>query len=113
MPTPRSSSFKATSAASHYQIGLVLSETGQPAAAIKAYANALTIRQKLAAVNPDIMRFQRDLADTFTNTGPLLIATGDPGEALKAYESALAIQTKAGAGPSRVARIRERIWARP
>ena len=68
---------------------------------------ALAIRQKLADANPTVTDFQSDLASSHNNIGILLNATGKPAEALKAYEAALAIRRKAGAGASRVARLRE------
>ena len=78
---------------SHNNIGILLSDTGKPAEALKAYEAALAIRQKLADANPTVTGFQSDLADSHNNIG-VLLANGKPAEALKAYEAALAIQRK-------------------
>ena len=64
----------------------MLSDTGKPAEALKAYESALAIRQKLAEANPVRHPIPSDLAASHTILGNLLGDTGKPAEAMKAYE---------------------------
>jgi tetratricopeptide (TPR) repeat protein len=91
---PTVTEYQGDLAASHKDLGSLLSETGQTAEARAAHESALAIGQKLAGDHPTATRYQGDLADSHNNLGLLLWATGQPAEARHVYESALAIGRK-------------------
>ena len=70
--TPPSPNSAATWRISHNNLGILLSETGQPAEAEAAYRAALAIRQKLADDNPAVTEFRSRLAASHNNLGVLL-----------------------------------------
>jgi tetratricopeptide (TPR) repeat protein len=59
-----------------------------------AHQQALAIRLKLAAAQPNAIQYQFDLARSHDWIGYLLKVSGKPGEALAAFERALAIREK-------------------
>ena len=78
-----------------------LTHVGDKRDALVALQESLAIRQKLAALNPTVTRFQVDLAANHGNIGLLQAEAGKPAEALTAHEAALAIWQKlAGADPT-------------
>ena len=72
-PSPTSA---AELAASHSNLGNLLSETGKPAAAEAEYRTALAIQQKLADEHPAVTKFRSSLAISHDNLGILLSETG-------------------------------------
>ena len=92
--------FQQDLAASHNNIAVLLSATGDPTGALAAYGRALPIQQKLAEANPSVTRFQEVLAILHYNTGVLLFATGDPAGARASYERRITMfQELADANP--------------
>jgi tetratricopeptide (TPR) repeat protein len=81
-------------AGSHYNIGLLLSETGELNEALAAYQRALEIRERLVRDNPTVTEYQWGLADSHYSIGNLLCKTGEPNEALASYQRALEIQER-------------------
>jgi serine/threonine protein kinase len=81
-------------ASASFDLGSLTDEIGNKQDALAAFQESQTIRQKLADDNPDVIKFQRDLAVCRGNVAQLLRETGKPAEGLKALESALAIQRK-------------------
>ena len=53
--------------------------------ALKAYRDALAIRERLAATDPSDTRWQRNLAFSYNEVGDVLETQGKLDEALKAY----------------------------
>ncbi len=91
---PTVTKFQDDLAHNHLNIGLLLSNTGKPAAGLVAIEAALAIQQMLVDSNPTVTRFQSNLATSHHEIGILLLHTGKPDEAMKAYNSALAIRQK-------------------
>ena len=56
-------------ARSHNNLGILLSETGQPSEAREAYEAALAIWQKLAEGHPTVTAYQSNLAASHANLG--------------------------------------------
>ena len=98
---PSVTDFRSNLAKSHYNAGLVQSETGQHDLALRSYARAIEIHQGLADANPSVIGFQRDLAASQVNLGVVEGELGRPQEAVRSYERAIAIFEKlAAANPS-------------
>jgi eukaryotic-like serine/threonine-protein kinase len=77
-----------------FDLGSLTNEIGDKQDALAAFQESQTIRQKLADDNPNVIKFQRDLALCRGNVAHLLRETGKPAEALQSLESALAIHRK-------------------
>ena len=63
-------------------------------AALVAYEEALTIRRKLAAADPDNTQAQRDLGAVLHKFGDAQVDAGNRAAALAAYEESLAIRRR-------------------
>jgi eukaryotic-like serine/threonine-protein kinase len=89
-------------AAAYERIGRVRAEEGQARLggtgafqqAHELYTKALTIRQKLAAANPDDVTLQMDLLGTMLNMAAIYTALGDPDRALDLQQQRLEIEQK-------------------
>ena len=77
---------------SYNRIADVLLQHRNSAAALKAYQDALVIRERLAKADPFNTQAQRDLSISYTNVGDVLLQQGNAPAALKAYQDALAIR---------------------
>src|SRR5262249_60495123 len=73
------------------KIGEVRLDADDPMAALVAYGEALTIRRKLAAADPDNTQAQRDLGAILHKFGDAHFDANDHAAALAAYEESLAI----------------------
>ena len=91
---PAVTEFRSDLAASHVNLGILLSDTGKPAEAEAEFRKALAIRQKLADDNPAVTEFRSGLADSHNDLGILLSNTGKPAEAEAEFRKALAIWQK-------------------
>jgi serine/threonine-protein kinase len=76
-------------AGSQESLGDVESRNGQPAAALKAYREALPIRERLANTNPSVTDYQSDLAHAYFTLGLLQAKTGQTDEAVNSYRRAI------------------------
>src|SRR5581483_3807257 len=75
--------------------------TGRPAEALKAFAQARAVRQRLADADPADNQFQGELARLDDAIGRVHEYTGAPAEALKAFAQARALwQRLAGEAPA-------------
>ena len=86
--------FRQWLAASHNNLGKLLSNTGKPAEAEAECRKALEIQQKLIGDHPAVTEFRSSLADSHFNLGILLSNTGKPAEAEAEFRKALAIRQK-------------------
>jgi tetratricopeptide (TPR) repeat protein len=75
-------------------IGLALSELGNPSEAMAALQRALTIWQKLDKANPTDILVKQQLAQSYNAIGELQALIGRPGDALKSHEKARDILIK-------------------
>jgi tetratricopeptide (TPR) repeat protein len=78
-------------AASHMNMGNVLSDLGRRADALVSFQRALPIRERLAKDNPAVHQFQSGLAACLDNIGGLLFAMGNRTEAMASHRRALEI----------------------
>jgi tetratricopeptide (TPR) repeat protein len=76
-------------------LGIVYGEQNDYGKALQAYEEALAIRRKLAADNPQA--YLPTVAETLNNLGNVYRKQNDAGKALQAYEEALAISRKLAA----------------
>ncbi len=89
-------------AAGYERIGRIKAEEGHPhlggagsfQEAHELYKKALTIRQKLAAANPEDVGLQMDLLGTMLNIAAIYTALGDQDDALGVYQKQLAIEQR-------------------
>ena len=72
-------------------IGDVLVAQGEGPAALRAYQEALTIREGLAKLDPANTEWQRDLFVSKVKIGNVLVSQGDGARALVAYQAGLTI----------------------
>jgi tetratricopeptide (TPR) repeat protein len=91
---PSVTEFHRNLAASHNDIGLLQSETGDTDQALESYGKALAIQERLARENPSVTDFQSDLATSHNNIGVFQSDTGRPDQALTSYGDALAIRER-------------------
>jgi hypothetical protein len=75
---PAVTRFRNNLADSHNRLGLLLSDTGQPAAAEAEYRKALAILRKLAGDHPAVTEYRNQLAISHNGLGWLLSQTGKP-----------------------------------
>jgi tetratricopeptide (TPR) repeat protein len=94
-------------AAGHTGAGGVLSDTGKPGEALKAYEQARDILRKVAEANPADTEVPRDLAGCYENIGVLLWKTGKPADALQAYEKAQNTYKKLAQGNPAVTKFQD------
>jgi eukaryotic-like serine/threonine-protein kinase len=91
---PAVTEFRSDLAQSYNNLGWLLSNTGQPAAAEVEYRKALVLQQKLADDNPAVAELRHTLANSRNNFGLLLADTGRPAAAEAEYRKTLAIYQK-------------------
>jgi tetratricopeptide (TPR) repeat protein len=84
-------------ALSHNNLGLLLADLGQRAAAEEQVRKALAIREKLAAEFPAVPDYRQHLAGSHGNLGLLLAGLGQGAAAQEQYRQALAIFEKLAA----------------
>ena len=85
-------------------LGDALRETGDLNGATAAYQEALVIRRRLAATQPDHAEWQRDLAVSLDRAGDVASASGDLTAARNAHTEALSIRRAlATADPTSIA----------
>ena len=81
-------------AASHNNIGVLLSDTGRSTQALESHRGALEIQERLARDHPAVIEYQNDLASSHNNVGVLLSDTGHRAEALDSYRRAVQIRER-------------------
>jgi serine/threonine protein kinase len=81
-------------AASHNNLGNLLSQFGDQNAARAAHEVGLAIQKKLVEQFPDVPEYQHGLAASHNNLGNFFIRFGDQTAARAAYEAGLTIQKK-------------------
>ena len=87
----------------------MLLSTGRPAEALSSYETARSVRQSLAASNPEIVRAsKRSWRSAEFNIGLTLASIGPPAEALAAYEKAREIWSELVDSNPTVTEISER-----
>ena len=87
-------------AASHNNIGLLLSDLDRTAEALESHQKAVAIRERLTRDHPTVAEYQNDLARSFNNIGSLRSETGHPAEALRVAPAGAGDLGTAGAGES-------------
>ena len=73
---PNDTRIQSSLATSHDMIGVLLRETGDPAASLESHAKAMSIRQKLVDANPGIASYKSALAGVMHNTASSRLQTG-------------------------------------
>ncbi len=91
---PSVTEFQSDLAGSHYNIGKLQHDTGNPDQALESYGKALAIQERLARDNPSVTKFQSSLASSHNNIGSVQGDTGHPDQALESYRKALAIRER-------------------
>ena len=79
---------------SHYGLGWLLGETGQPSEAAAEYRQAQAIQRKLADDNPAVTDSAAAWRTSHNSLGIMLLDMGRPSEAEAEYRAALAIQQR-------------------
>jgi tetratricopeptide (TPR) repeat protein len=105
---PRNNELQRERARIYSAIGFALLnlDNPEPEAALTAYKEALSIRQKLYDHNPAATNSCRDLARGHFNLGGLLLQTGKMSEAATEYRKALALDQKLAEDNPAVTRFR-------
>jgi tetratricopeptide (TPR) repeat protein len=78
----------------YHRFANMLSQTGDPAWALKVYGKALAIRQKLADANPKIPDYRNDVASSQSNIADVLRRLGRNAQAREGYEQAIALRER-------------------
>src|SRR5208337_4397341 len=86
---PALPAYRQSLAMSHNNLGNLLQELGQRAAAEEQYRKALAIQEKLATDFPAVPAYQVSLGASSLNFGQLILDGGNPAESLKWYGRAI------------------------
>jgi serine/threonine protein kinase len=73
-------------------LGMLYRKSGRVEASLRAYNDALALREQLVAENSEVELYKSDLADTLSNLGQILATDGRKQEALKSFRRAVAIR---------------------
>jgi eukaryotic-like serine/threonine-protein kinase len=98
-------------ATASFDLGNLTAEIGDKREALRAFEEALEIRERLARENPTDSRLRRDVALSLDNIGLLQQAMGRPAEAMASHRRALAIRERLASEDPTVAQYRRDLAA--